>query len=127
ARVATGAAVAFGGLLVVAFVVAGHPAPWLKLLDPITPPLLPARIAGPVNHLAHGLIEGLGVLKSPSRFGLVLGWSLVQWLVNAASFAVCFRAFGLSVPAEGSLLLQGILGFGVAIPSSPGFAGVFEK
>ncbi|HWZ27903.1 MAG TPA: lysylphosphatidylglycerol synthase transmembrane domain-containing protein [Gemmatimonadales bacterium] len=126
-RVAGGAAVAFVGLLVVAFIVAVHPAPWLKLLDRLTQSLLPARIAAPVNHLAHGMIEGLGVLKSPSRFALVLGWSLVQWLVNAASFALCFKAFGLSVPPEGSLLLQGILGFGVAIPSSPGFAGVFEK
>src|SRR4029077_843221 len=55
------------------------------------------------------------------------GWSRLQWRVNAALFPFCCRAFGLSVPAEGSLLLQGILGFGVAIPSSPGFAGVFEK
>ena len=126
-RVAMGSAVAFVGLLVLAFIVAAQPAPWLRLLDRITQALLPARIAGPVNHLAHGLVEGLGVLKSPSRFATVLGWSLVQWLVNAASFALCFRAFGLSVPPEGSFLLQGILGFGVAIPSSPGFAGVFEK
>ena len=127
ARVADAAALAFLGLLVVAFVVAVHPAPWLRLLDRLTQALLPARIAAPVNHLAHGLVEGLGVLKRPSRFAAVAAWSLVQWLVNAASFALCFRAFGLAVPPEGSLLLQGILGFGVAIPSSPGFAGVFEK
>src|SRR5207253_1523474 len=40
--------------------------------------------------------------------------------------AVCFRAFGLAVPPEGALLLQGIIGFGVALPASPGFLGVFE-
>ena len=126
-RVATGAAIAFLALLGLAFVVAVHPAPWLRLLDRLTRSLLPARIAEPVNHLAHGLVLGLGVLKSPGRFATVAAWSLVQWLVNAASFALCFRAFGLAVPPEGSLLLQGILGFGVAIPSSPGFVGVFEK
>lgn len=126
-RIATGAAFLFFGLLAVAWLVAVRPAPWLRLLDRLTQSLLPARIAAPVNHLAHGIVEGLGVLKSPRRFAAVLGWSCVQWLVNAASFALCFRAFGLAVPVEGSLLLQGILGFGVAIPSSPGFAGVFEK
>lgn len=126
-RVADGAAALFIGLLVLAFIVALRPQPWLTLLDRITQKALPAKIAGPVNHLAHGLIEGLGVLKRPSRFAAVLCWSLVQWVVNAASFAICFRAFGLSVPPEGSFLLQGILGFGVAIPSSPGFVGVFEK
>jgi hypothetical protein len=125
-RLATTAAIGFGGVLLAAFVVAVHPAPWLRLLDRITGTLLPARIAKPVNDLGHGLIMGLEVLKKPGRFAAVLFWSLVQWLVNAASFAVCFKAFGLSVPPEGSLLLQGILGFGVALPSSPGFAGVFE-
>jgi uncharacterized membrane protein YbhN (UPF0104 family) len=50
----------------------------------------------------------------------------VLWVVNAAAFAVCFRAFALAVPVEGALLLQGIIGFGVALPSSPGFVGVFE-
>src|SRR5439155_1563101 len=34
--------------------------------------------------------------------------------------------FGLAVPPEGALLLQGIIGFGVALPASPGFVGVFE-
>ena len=37
-----------------------------------------------------------------------------------------FRAFGLPVPAVGAFLLQGIIGFGVALPSSPGYVGVFE-
>jgi len=30
------------------------------------------------------------------------------------------------VPAEAALLLQGIIGFGVAVPSTPGYIGVFE-
>lgn len=125
-HVANGAAIVFSALLVVAFIVALHPAPWLRLADRITRTVLPDRIAHRVNDLLHGLIEGLAVLRKPGRFLAVLWWSLVQWVVNAASFALCFKAFGLSVPAVGSFLLQGILGFGVAIPSSPGYAGVFE-
>ncbi len=66
------------------------------------------------------------VLKSPARFAGVVFWSLVQWIINAAAFATCFRAFGLAVPPEAALLLQGIIGFGVAIPSTPSFLGVFE-
>ena len=53
-------------------------------------------------------------------------WSLVLWLKNAAAFAICFRAFGIDVPVEAALLLQGIIGFGVAVPSTPGYIGVFE-
>jgi hypothetical protein len=125
-RVASGAALLFSAFLVVAFIVALRPAPWIRLADRLTRVVFPERIAHRVNDLLHGLIEGLAVLRKPRRFLSVLWWSLVQWVVNAASFALCFKAFGLAVPAVGAFLLQGILGFGVAIPSSPGYAGVFE-
>lgn len=124
--IAEGAAALFGGALVFAFIVALKPAPWLNLFERIAHAVLPERFARPVCELAEGLVAGLTVLRKPARFATVLWWSTVQWLVNAASFALCFRAFGLAVRPEGSLLLQGILGFGVALPSSPGFAGVFE-
>ena len=88
--------------------------------------LLPARLAERVSSGAEGIIAGLVVLKSPSRFAGVVFWSLVLWLKNAAAFAICFRAFGIDVPVEAALLLQGIIGFGVAVPSTPGYIGVFE-
>jgi hypothetical protein len=125
-RVAAGVAIAFGAVLLAAFVVALRPGPWLALLDRIAGAILPQRLAGKVRSVADGLIAGLAVLKSPGRFAAVLGWSLALWLVNAAAFALCFRAFRLTVPAEGALLLQGLIGFGVAIPAAPGFWGVFE-
>jgi glycosyltransferase 2 family protein len=126
AGLALGAAALFAGVLVIALLVVHRPAVSLALLDRITRAVLPARFAHRVAHAAAGLIAGLDVLRSPGRFLGVLLWSLVLWLVNASSFAVCFRAFGLSVPPESALLLQGIIGFGVALPASPGFVGVFE-
>jgi len=118
--VATTAAVLFGAVLVLALIVVHRPAPWLALLGRITSRLLPATAAARVTHWAEGIVAGLEVLKSPARFGGVVLWSLVLWLTNAAAFAVCFRAFGIHVPAEAALLLQGIIGFGVAVPSTPG-------
>jgi glycosyltransferase 2 family protein len=125
-RIAAGVAIGFGAALLVAFVVALRPDPWLALLDRIAGALLPERLARKLRSVADGLVAGLAVLKSPVRFAAVIGWSLVLWLVNAAAFALCFRAFHLPVPAEGALLLQGLIGFGVAIPAAPGFWGVFE-
>ncbi|HEY6090492.1 MAG TPA: lysylphosphatidylglycerol synthase transmembrane domain-containing protein [Gemmatimonadales bacterium] len=126
ATVATSAAILFGLVLGAALVVVHRPAPWLALFGKIARRILPARFAERAIQLMDGLIAGLTVLKSPGRFVGVVFWSLVLWIVNAAAFAVCFYAFDLRVPLEAALLLQGIIGFGVAVPSTPSFIGVFE-
>lgn len=123
---ATTAALLFGGVLLLALVVVHRPAPWLVLFGRVVRRLFPVRAAERLVQWAEGIVAGLAVLKSPTRFAGVVLWSLVLWLVNAAAFAVCFRAFGLTLPLEAALLLQGIIGFGVAVPSTPGFVGVFE-
>jgi len=125
-RIAIGAAIAFGAVLLIAFVVVLRPAPWIAGCDRVARAILPAKAAARATSVVEGLVAGLAALKSPARFAAVVLWSLALWLVNAAAFALCFRAFGLPVPAEGALLLQGLIGFGVAIPSAPGFWGVFE-
>src|SRR6266513_860856 len=124
--IAASTAVLFGVVLVIALLIANRPAPWLVLVDRVARRLLPVRAADRLVRAADGVVEGLAVLKSPARFAGVVFWSLVQWIINAAAFAICFRAFGLAVPPEAALLLQGIIGFGVAIPSTPSFLGVFE-
>lgn len=124
--IAASAAVLFGVLLVLALLIANRPAPWLVLVERLARRVLPVRAADRVVRTSHGIVEGLVVLKSPGRFAGVLLWSLVLWIKNAAAFAICFRAFGIDLPLEAALLLQGIIGFGVAVPSTAGYIGVFE-
>src|SRR5205807_9354225 len=102
----------FGVVLVVAVLVVHRPAPWLALLGRATHAVLPARLADRITRIADGLVAGLEVLTSPGRFVAAVFWSVVLWLVNAAAFAVCFRAFGLPVPGAGSVLLLVISGCG---------------
>lgn len=125
-RIAAGLAVVFGTVLVVAVLVVRRPEPWLRLFSRMAHAVLPERFAQRLMQFADGVVHGLAVLKDPRRFAGVLGWSLVLWLVNAASFWLAFLAFDLPVPIEGALVLQGFIGFGVAVPSSPGYLGVFE-
>ena len=70
--------------------------------------------------------SGLSVLRSPRRFGAVLFWTLLHWLMNALAFWLGFRAVGIVAPFSAALFVQGIIAIGVAIPSAPGFFGVFE-
>ena len=78
------------------------------------------------RELLFAFAAGLGVLRSPRRFLAVLAWTTLHWLVNALAFWIGFRAVGISAPFGAALFLQGLIAIGVAIPSSPGFFGVFE-
>ena len=117
---------AFAAALVVALAVVLRPLFWLGLAGRTLRVVLPERFAARVVGVLEGLVGGLAVLRSPQRFAGVLAWSVVLWLVNAASFLACFYAFGIAVPTEAALVLQGFIAFGVAVPSTPGFVGVFE-
>jgi len=70
--------------------------------------------------------SGLSVLRAPRRFASVLGWTILHWLCNALAFWLGFRAVGIATPFSSALFVQGIIAIGVAIPSAPGFFGVFE-
>jgi uncharacterized protein (TIRG00374 family) len=70
--------------------------------------------------------SGLGVLRSPRRFVAVLAWTVAHWIVNALAWWIACKAVGIAVPFSAMLVLQGLVAIGVAIPSSPGFFGVFE-
>ncbi len=69
---------------------------------------------------------GLGVLKDPRRSMIVFLIALFGWLVNGASFWIAFRAVGIDAPFSAALFLQSLLAMAVALPSAPGFFGVFE-
>lgn len=125
-RLTTGAGVVFGGLLVAALGVVAVPGFTLRIARVAAGRLLPARWAPRAVDLIEGVLEGLSALRSPARVAVVVWWSVVLWVTNALSFWLAFAAFGLALSWGPALVLQGAVAFGVALPSSPGFFGVFE-
>ena len=118
---------AFVALLAFLFAVVHAPAGALSLAGRALRRSLPQRAAGFLVGLARSFIEGLSILREPRNFAWVVAWSFVLWLVNGMAFYTGFLAFHLdSLPFGSALLLQGIVAIGVAIPSSPGFFGLFE-
>lgn len=71
--------------------------------------------------------EGLSVLRHPGHFLAVLGWAILHWLVNAFAFWVGMKAVGIDIPYSAVLFIQALIALGVAVPSAPGFFGLFEK
>lgn len=113
-------------LLVVCYVVVLQHARVLALVAWVARRVMPKHEATLVRFVEHG-VGGLAVLKDSRRFLAVLWWATAHWLTHAAALYVGFLAVGIDVPFSASLFLQGVLGIGVAIPSSPGFFGVFES
>jgi uncharacterized protein (TIRG00374 family) len=120
------AGVLFVLLLFAALALVHWPEPALRLIGAVSRRVLPERWAHPLLQTVQGLLSGLDALQSLPRFLHALMWTLVVWLVNAASFWLCAVAFDLQLPATAALVVQGLIAFGVALPSSPGFFGPFE-
>jgi uncharacterized protein (TIRG00374 family) len=124
--IAKGAGLLFGGTLVAAIVLVHWPRPFLRIARRFASRTLPERWATRFVGILEGMLLGLEALRSPRRFAAVLLWSLLIWIVASASFWTGFLAFDIAVPWSAALLQQGLVAFGVGIPSSPGFVGVFE-
>lgn len=125
-RLALVAGLAFGGLFLAALAVVRWPALMLGIARSVASRLLSARWADRMTAVLEGIVMGLEALRTPGQIVILAFWSVVVWTVGAASFYLAFLAFGIDVPWTAALLLQSVIAFGVAIPSSPGFFGVFE-
>ncbi|MDP2055763.1 MAG: lysylphosphatidylglycerol synthase transmembrane domain-containing protein [Acidobacteriota bacterium] len=113
------------GMLVVMFVMAGHPERlhgWLLKAERV----LPARIATWIARLARTFAEGFAVLRSPWRVVAALGWSIALWVVVAGGLWAVAVAFRIDMPMTGSLLMLAPLVVGVAVPTPGGVGGFHE-
>lgn len=120
-------AVRAGGVCLVLLIVAGLVVALPARAEALARRVIPrAGLADRVASLIHGVAEGLGAMRSASRLAAVAVWSVVLWSVSALSFWLVGRAFGLDLGISTLLVLQGVLAFGVALPSTPGYVGVFE-
>ncbi|MDB4875693.1 MAG: Lysylphosphatidylglycerol synthetase/glycosyltransferase AglD [Gemmatimonadetes bacterium] len=78
------------------------------------------------SEMLRRFADGLGVLRNPRHFVAVFVWTLLHWLLQPLAFWLGFRAFGIAVPWEATLFVQGVIVILVSVPSTPGFVGVFE-
>ena len=112
--------------LVGLFMLVLFPVGFVGILRTVTRRTVP-RFENPVATFFERFADGLSILKDPRRFLLAFMWTIVHWLVCAASYYVAYQAIGLHAPFMSTLFVQTIIVLAVAIPSSPGFVGVFES
>ncbi|MES2177311.1 MAG: lysylphosphatidylglycerol synthase transmembrane domain-containing protein [Gemmatimonadota bacterium] len=123
--IALGGLLFIGGVVVAMYALVLFPGRVLALYELVARRLVP-KLEEKGRAALISLTQGLSVLRSPSRFGSVFGWTLLHWLTNGLAFWIAFKAVHIDAPYSAALFLQGIIAIGVAAPQAPGFFGVFE-
>jgi glycosyltransferase 2 family protein len=124
-RVVAGGAIFVGAVLAVLYLMARFPDAVVRAYEAVARRISP-RLEQRGGKLLRTFVSGLGVLRRPALFAEVLWWTLLHWLLNAVAFWLAFLAVGIDAPFSAALFLQGLIAIGVALPSAPGFFGIFE-
>jgi hypothetical protein len=116
------------GLVVIGFVglflAARRPDVIMRVFERFTSPVPQVTAFG--REKLNAMLQGLTSLSSIDRFLWVLLWMGLAWAFNVLFYYTLLLAF---VPDAGVLMtgfLVGAAAMGVALPSSPGYVGVFH-
>jgi hypothetical protein len=83
------------------------------------------RGLGPICRWIASLLPGFATMASWRGMGVVIGQTLLIWVVTSAGMHAGIRACGVEIPPAGMLVLLPILVAGISIPT-PGNTGTFH-
>jgi hypothetical protein len=88
---------------------------------PVPPPLR-QKLEGALGHA----IQGIRSFHDRRRLARFLALTAVIWTLDAANAAICAGALRLHMPFAVAFLLVAALGLGSALPSTPGYVGIYQ-
>jgi uncharacterized protein (TIRG00374 family) len=98
-------------------------APGKRLIERVAMPSpLRLRVSTMLEHAA----SGLRALHDPRRLSKFVGLTTVIWCLDAAGTVIGGLALGLRIPIKAAFLLLASLGLGSALPSTPGYVGIYQ-
>ncbi len=87
---------------------------------------IPEQLREKIGRILVTAANGLSSLKSPRMLAVIVGVSLLQWILNGTMMYISLRSFGVEVPYMACWVLLGVVAIGVAVPAAPGFFGVLQ-
>lgn len=119
--------IAFGGLAATIILIIVRPDIAIRIFRLTLGKIIPRKTAEAIERALSSFVGGLNSMRDPTLVITGVAWSLFHWGWGALAYFVGMRAFGIHSPGYlGALFLQSVNAFAVAIPSSPGFFGLFE-
>jgi uncharacterized protein (TIRG00374 family) len=87
---------------------------------------LPRSLVPRIERILSQGLRGIRAFHDARRFLAFLGFTVVIWSLEALGSIVVAGALGLHMPLNAALLLLAGLGFGSALPSTPGYVGIYQ-
>ncbi len=88
--------------------------------------VFPEKWREKILNIGLRFITGIEALNSWKSLAMVLGTSVVIWLLETSVYYVVMRAFPMQVSFFGLMLMNGILNLSTTLPSAPGYIGTFD-
>jgi glycosyltransferase 2 family protein len=79
-----------------------------------------------LEYLLRQVLNGVGSFHDVGRLSRFIGLTAVIWLLDATAAVLCASAIGLDLPFPLAMLLIAGLGLSSALPSTPGYVGIYQ-
>ena len=79
-----------------------------------------------LERLATNVNNATRCMRDPRRAVLLLVFSVIIWCFEAAFYTLFLPVFGIPLSLQAGLVTMCVTGFGLLLPSSPGFIGAFH-
>ncbi len=96
---------------------------WFRVLDALP---VPQRLRGAVEGILRQVLQGIRSFHDAGRLVSFLLLTAVIWLLDALVTVTLARSLSIAIPLPVAFLLVAGLGLGSALPSTPGYVGVYQ-
>src|SRR5450432_2259811 len=87
---------------------------------------MPAGLRHRLLELSAQILLGLRTFHSPGRLAGFAFWTVVVWSLDCVTVMLAAHSLGMDLPFRVALLLLAGLGLGSALPSTPGYVGIYQ-
>jgi uncharacterized protein (TIRG00374 family) len=92
-------------------------------LEERLPPLRRIRVTA----LLSSFLDGLSFVRKPRLLATVVLWSIVMWAGSGVTVYLGLASVGVVIPPSVALFVLAVTNLGMAVPSAPGYVGVFHS
>ncbi len=87
---------------------------------------MPRTVKVKLTVILEHIVQGIRAFHDPQRLLGFLGLTALIWCMDATGTVIAARALGLSMTLPVAFLLITGLGLGSALPSTPGYVGIYQ-